>query len=336
MTVALKAAGEWRRLVPRSARHQVHTWLSSRKGRLVLRQLCEVSRNGRSVVIGPWLGEVGFELLYWVPFLRWAMDVSGLEPQRVVVVSRGGTASWYQGLAARYADVFDYLSPADFDARNRMRASEVGEQKQLRTTALEHDLVAMVTQALHLDRPDVLHPSLMFDVMSPYWWGHRAIDWVDAHARYAPLVIDPPSASEGLPSGYAAVKFYFNECFPPTAANRETATSVVRRLAEDGPVVSLATGLRVDDHAAWAEEEQLALYGIRARLTPSTNLALQTTVVAGASRWAGTYGGFAYLAPFCRVPASAYFSHPSGFSSRHLELALRVFGRFGHNLLQLN
>ena len=29
------------------------------------------------ILVGPWLGEVGFELLYWIPFLRWfARDAS--------------------------------------------------------------------------------------------------------------------------------------------------------------------------------------------------------------------------------------------------------------------
>ena len=62
------------------------------------------------VLAGPWLGEVGFELLYWIPFLRWAVsEFPGLRRQ-LVIQSRGGVASWYEGLATRYVDLFDHFS----------------------------------------------------------------------------------------------------------------------------------------------------------------------------------------------------------------------------------
>ena len=69
---------------------------------------------GRPIVVGPWTGEVGFELLYWVPFVRWVVNTYGMAPDRLLVVSRGGVSSWYGSLAARYADVFLYFSPEEF------------------------------------------------------------------------------------------------------------------------------------------------------------------------------------------------------------------------------
>ena len=35
---------------------------------------------------------------------------------------------------------------------------------------------------------------------------------------------------------------------------------------------------------------------------------MQTAVIAGARAFVGTYGGYAYLAPFCNVPAIAFYS----------------------------
>ena len=50
------------------------------------------------VLAGPWLGEIAFELLYWLPFLRWALsEFPGLR-DRLVVLSRGGAGPWYQGI----------------------------------------------------------------------------------------------------------------------------------------------------------------------------------------------------------------------------------------------
>ncbi len=49
----------------------------------------------RPVIIGPWTGEVGFELIYWIPFVRWVLRKYQIPADRLWVVSRGGTRSWY-------------------------------------------------------------------------------------------------------------------------------------------------------------------------------------------------------------------------------------------------
>mgnify|MGYP006178130031 CR=1 FL=1 len=49
----------------------------------------------RPIAVGPWLGEVGFELLYWVPFLRWAATHVGFDRERLLIIARGGTTTWY-------------------------------------------------------------------------------------------------------------------------------------------------------------------------------------------------------------------------------------------------
>ena len=82
----------------------------------VLRALEKIASNRRPIVVGPWTGEVGFELLYWIPFVRCARAQFDLDPEREVVVSRGGVASWYGAGADRYADIFSVLSPDEFRA----------------------------------------------------------------------------------------------------------------------------------------------------------------------------------------------------------------------------
>ena len=49
-----------------------------------------LGRSGRPIVLGPWLSETGFELLYWIPFLAWAKTYGNFDPEQLVVVSRGG------------------------------------------------------------------------------------------------------------------------------------------------------------------------------------------------------------------------------------------------------
>ena len=61
-----------------------------------------LKREQLQVVAGPWLGSETAELLYWVPFLRWVQTATYGLRDRLVIVSRAGSASWYEGLGARH------------------------------------------------------------------------------------------------------------------------------------------------------------------------------------------------------------------------------------------
>src|SRR5215471_21240781 len=76
----------------------------SREAWQIEREIENLVASGRPLVAGPWLSEVGYEALYWIPFLRWVKAAFRLDPARVVAVSRGGTRSWYEGIAARYVE----------------------------------------------------------------------------------------------------------------------------------------------------------------------------------------------------------------------------------------
>ena len=111
-------------------------------------------------------------------------------------------------------------------------------------------------------------------------------------------------------------------------ANRAFVDQIVRRLAEQGPVISLSTGVSMDDHDP-CEPDIAAMQDIRHLLAPHSNLLVQSAIVAGARRFVGTYGGFAYLAPLCGVPAVSYFTEPGTFSMRHLDLVRDVLESSG-------
>jgi hypothetical protein len=313
-------------LLSRSLKRRLSRGLGELTSARMQSDLARLARGREPIVAGPWLGEVGFELLYWIPFLAWFAERFEVSRDRLVVVSRGGTRDWYAHLASRYHDVFEQIGVDDFRARNRRRAEELGEQKQVAMTGVDRDLLAPVLSTVGAGDSRVLHPSTMFRAFRQYWWGHADSGWVRRHARFERL--SSPSTGEvlaRLPRDYVAVKFYYNDAFPATPANRAFARDALFALREKGPVVSLSTGLALDDHEGWEEEESLAAHGISADLKPATNLALQTQIVAHARAWVGTYGGFAYLAPFHGVASTAYYSTPDGFSQRHLSLAREVF-----------
>jgi hypothetical protein len=67
------------------------------------RALTALARGNR-LVVGPWRGEVGHEVVCWIPFPRWAGDRFGIDPGCVTAISRGGVAPWYEGVRSDYAD----------------------------------------------------------------------------------------------------------------------------------------------------------------------------------------------------------------------------------------
>jgi len=291
------------------------------------RQLASLAGQGGPILVGPWLGEVGFELLYWIPFLRWFAERYDVPPERLIAVSRGGSAAaWYAPFAGRSHDVLSFMPLEDFKRKNEDRSGRLGEQKQVAATSLDEEIVGFVRNA-EGRAVSVLHPSTMYRLFAPYWWGHQPLEWVRQYARFTPL--QPPALPVDLPASYTAVKFYFNDCFRNTPDNRAFVERTIRSLAEQGPVISLSTGVAVDDHVP-CEPDIAAMQGIRHLLTPHSNLLVQSAIVAGARRFVGTYGGFAYLAPLCGVPAVSYYTEPGTFSTRHLDLVrdvLRSSGR---------
>jgi hypothetical protein len=318
----------WRYVVPRRIRRAASAFLARRKSEQLRRELAAMATRGVPIVAGPWLGEVGFELLYWVPFLRWCAERLMVDPERFVVVSRGGTENWYRPFASRYADVFDQVTAEMFREQHDARVRDLGEQKQTRVSEFDRDIVAAAMRHAHVREWSLLHPSLMYDVLNPYWWGHQPDRWVHNHVQYARLDASPRTDVLDLRPHYVAVKFYFNECFPATPQNRAFVRDALRTLAAVGPVVALSTGLNIDDHLGDRVDE----HGVRhlpEGLDPARNLHIQSAIVAGADAFVGTYGGFSYMAPFHGVKSLAFYSDPGGFSQKHLHMARSAFDQIG-------
>jgi len=285
----------------------------------VRRDLEAVAGAGRPVLVGPWVSEVGFELLYWLPFLRWAAAEIGLDPERTLAVSRGGVESWYAGIAGGYREIFNGCSPSEFRAAVEESRRQAGGQKHVHAGSL--DRFALRAAGVDADTVAILHPGTMVALFRPFWLGNTPLEHVLDHVRPEPLRDAVPV--DGLPAEYAVVRWYFRPSFPDTPSNRAFAARVTAELARHIDVVLLDTGLEFDDHP------ELRLEGERLHrpvlgVDAAANLRLQSAVVAGARLSLGTYGGLSYLAPLCGLPSVAFTSHPEHVSAPHLEVARAV------------
>src|SRR4051812_27014447 len=59
-------------------------------------EIARLAKSRGPVLVGPFTGEVGFELLYWLPLVRWAVREFPALEGRLVVISRGGVSHWWQ------------------------------------------------------------------------------------------------------------------------------------------------------------------------------------------------------------------------------------------------
>lgn len=318
MSLKAEAVHLWRSLV-RLNDSAVATYRTERR---VRRQLGTVARGTTPVIVGPWLSEVGFEILYWIPFLHWFRDRYRVQPERMIAVSRGGVAAWYGGVASTYFEIFDTVRPEDI-AREQERRRRHGDQKQFGLTAFDERILGLVRDRFGLRDARVCHPSLMYHLFRQFWLGNRSLDFLLDHVRFRPV---RPAAGRprDLPERYVAVKFYTGAALPDSPGNRQTLRALVAGLAERLPVVALDTGVHVDEHRDYLFDDIPRVIRIAAQVTPAANLGVQTEVIAGATLFVGTCGSVAWLAPMLGVDTVAVYADDK-FLASHLYVARHAY-----------
>jgi len=313
-------------IVPRAVSRLAAANAPTEEAVAVPRLLHRLSRRDQPVIVGPWVSEVGFELLYWIPFLAWVRTHPAFTADRLVVVSRGGCDAWYGDVASHYVDLFDFFEPGELREKAEQRITE-GRAKPRTITEFDRQAVKLVRQTRHLGPCELLHPTYMYRLFQPFWQGRAPAAAVEEFALFRPL--PPPDTRDvagALPDDYVAVRFHFNDAFPPTEANRRFVRDLVDALAETTDVVVLDPPPGIDDRADAPVPARGRVHGIAHLMTPRTNLRVQSQVIARARAFVGTQGGLSYLAPLYGVQALSFYSQAHPSTARHLELARAVFG----------
>lgn len=282
-----------------------------------------LARGDAPIVAGPFLSEVGFESLYWVPLLRWFVERYEVSPERITAFSRGGAASWYDGVAGSYVDIFDHLSPAELKTLQSKRVGSTRNEKQLQVSAADLELIRT---AGFPGTAEVLHPSVMYQLFWAVWASRRPVRRVLEHSYYRPFGDPGADCAKDilarLPADFVAFKPYFSSCFPDTPDNRRFLRILTARLAETAPVLLLATGIDLDEHVDFSPEAG-RIVSIAGLMKPAENLAVQSALVRRAGALVTTYGGFAHLGPFLGVPTFAFYSEEV-FNQIHLDVMSRA------------
>lgn len=293
-------------------------------------QLWRMLETKERIVIGPWLSEVGFEVLYWIPFVRWFKDYYQVPSEKLTILSRGGCKDWYQGISDDYVELLDLFTPEEFQAWTLRRWEENAQgQKQYAWSPFEAEVKSRLQKSvprfanLNDQQLGFAHPGFMYNLFKYYWRGRLPAGSVASRTKIESYACREDFGLD-LPPQFTAAKFYFSGCFPKTDANQEFTYRLLQRLSQNGPVVLLSAGTRLDEHRDVEIPANANLLDFRSQSTPQNNLAFQTSILAKAKRWVGTYGGFSYLGPFYGVSSLALFSERDQFLSCHLDWMAHV------------
>jgi hypothetical protein len=319
--------------VPTDHPEFVHPSLPGEAERLIGEALSAMKAAEGRVVVGPWLGEVGFEVLYWIPFLHWLFERHGIAPEHVTVVSRGGVEPWYDGLRGRYVEIFDSMTPDEFRrATLELWAATGGLQKQVVVRPWDEQVLDATLGETWRGQA-LLHPQLLYRLFRNVWQGALPLrDFLDRSLHRPWRLPDDNRLVASLPDEFTALRFYFRDSFPDTAENRALVRNVIERLVARRPVVLLNTGVVVDEHVDADADGDPRLLRPLLGIAPERNLLAQSAVVSRARLFVGTYGGLAHLAPFYGVPTIGFASDPAEINPVHLALARRTAAAYGTSL----
>ena len=286
---------------------------------IVRAYLRRLAMDDRPIVLGPWRSELGFEQLYWLPFLQWALKTYKISPERCIALTRGGVGLLYP--AKHAVDLFTLRTVDEVRLENAVDAEQRKMLKQMTVTAWDRRVAAEAVEKQHGKgaRFHLLHPSWMYWLFDPTWNEHATLRHIVRHCDFSPLPVpDLPKGLE-LPKGFVAVRFYERHTFPLHQQVATMAREIVQGIAAKYPVVLLNQSLFADDHV------DLPLAGqnifLLPKVAPEQNLLLQAAVLARSQAFVGTYGGVAQWALMYRKPSLSFYTHFGGTLQAHRTLS---------------
>lgn len=278
-------------------------------------RLLALAKSRQPILVGPWTSELGFECLYWLPFLDHLKDHYKIAPERLIAVTRGGAGTWY-GLP-KTVELYDYVPASDLRIAALFAQRDQASIKQFRITGWERKLLALLAERMGLRRYLVLHPSLLYRWLEP-WWKTQTMGFAEAmkSLRFTQMQAPPPPVGMALPEKFVAVRWYQRPTWPIREDLVDWTQALVRQLAQTVPVVILRSSVYADDHVDFPAPDGDHITIIHAEPWRD-NLAVQSAVIKRAAAFIGTWGGVAQLAVRLGIPTAAFFDKWHSCSYQH-------------------
>jgi hypothetical protein len=267
------------------------------------------------VLCGPWKGELGFEALYWVPFLRRL----GISSDRLIPITRGGAHLWYP--ADRHVELFDLRTPKAVRVDNLLTHQRTAMLKQQAWTDFDRHVIKDAAAKLGLKQYLTLHPHWMYAQLTPFWEGRMSLGDLERQVKIESLPMVEANGAT-LPEHFVAVRFYARTTFPHADATQTVAVETIKKLAAHQTVVLLHSSLCLDDHFDFEIPKipNVVTMSDLFKVTPQNNLMVQSALLCKAQGFVGTYGGLAQLAMLYKKPTISFYTDWQGTAVAHRQL----------------
>lgn len=231
------------------------------------------------MIVGPFSGEPGFELLYWLPYLK----ANGLSPSDTAI-TRGGAGVWYP---CHTQDAYELVGVDTYRSLFEQRYIVTRVQKSFGPGDILDTVILGASLAVDVDH----HPADMYQrLQDAAEWPFEPLPEIER----SPLVGDDP---------YIAAAFYTSAQLPANRARE--AVNIVLWLADRGnKVVALKAKRAFDDHSPVRMPDHPNVSVVE--FDAEDSLKVQSQVIAHADALIGTYGGLSYLGPLYGVPTRAF------------------------------
>jgi hypothetical protein len=108
------------------------------------RLISRLRRSTKPILVGPFRGEVGFEVLYWIPWLRYLRETLKIAPERIIPIGRAGSACWYG--CPTGVELYSLRTPQELRVVNRINQQKYGMLKQIYYDAFDQAIVEEVAR----------------------------------------------------------------------------------------------------------------------------------------------------------------------------------------------
>ena len=280
-----------------------------------------LNQDGAPILVGPFHSELGFEAIYWTPFIGWLKSKVKDFETRAHILTRGGAGCLYLHLAKQGLDLYAIRSVTDVRRAGIKQQKQQGIQKQISITAFDQAVIQDAAKSFGVRLPyHVVHPSLMYWAFECYWNELAGLKYLHSVCDFSTLPTPNPNGVLHLPEKFVAVKFYARHTFPyPHPDIAEFVKTTVATLAAQVPVVVLESSDTYDDHT----DIPLAgpnIVSIGKDVPAHENVWLQAAIIGRATGFVGTYGGTAQLALRLGRPSVSFYQQWSGIGHAHFAL----------------
>lgn len=273
------------------------------------------------VLFGPWTSEIGFELLYWIPYLKKNFK---LENKKIIIISRGGVENWYKfSNYYKYFNLLDLVSSSEIKNHFDIKKS-IGGQKQFFFEDFDKKIIQKVKEKLKINSIEVIHPKEMYNFFKPYWsglysYGFRTI--VEKEMKFNEL-----DKIDLKVKNFVACKIYSSSILN-IDQNKEIYSQKIKIIlneilkkfniiflnfeTDDDHQVINFDGLNTNENKFFFFKDLVKNLDIQ------NNLKIQSTIVSQSEFFLGTYGGFAYLPAYYNKHSVGLWNDNSKLIYRH-------------------